>query len=292
MLAAAPLGFAEDGTDEALLVSSVRDVVKAAADGRSDGEIIAAITSSKHPWLPKDVFEMLDAGVSEGIAKGTASKMGLFWEDWFQPLDVIGSEARQFGEANTLKLDDGNVVILFEWFNDIKYAKEAALKAVGPLAPKGSSELDREHDMRKRKHAVDTAKAVGVLDGKVEALTVELELTGEWGPFDARRGCGTAKLNKVVNEVDFFVFREVIGTLQSVSDVELKSRSVASLRFAADSDRRIESESFDVCTSESSYSSMAGKPVKLQATIKRTFDGVWSGRGEFVQGSNRIPAQR
>ena len=191
-----------------------------------------------------------------------------------------------------MKLNDSNIIVLFEWFNDLKYEKEAAEKAVGSLAPKGAGELDRDFDLRKRKYAVDKANAVGAADGKIDALTIELELTGEWEAFDARRGCGRAKLNKVVNEVDYFVFRETLGTLGNVNEVEMKSRSVGGLRFSSNPDRRIEGESFDVCTSEGSYGSMAGKPVKLQATLKRTYDGKWSGRGEFVQGGNRIPAQR
>ena len=291
-LIAAPGAHAEDAEEAPLQVSSARDVVKAAEAGKSDGEILEAIKASSRDWRPKDMFEMIDKGVSEEVTKGLAAQLGLFWEDWFQPLDTITADARKFGDATTLKLNDGNLVVLFEWFNDIKYEREAAVKGVGDLAPKGASELDRAYDVRKRKHEVDKAKAAGGPEGKVEALSVELDLTGEWGPYDARRGCGKAMLNKVVNEVDFFVFRETLGNLGNRADVELKSRSIESLAFASDADRRIEGQSFDVCTSESSYTSMAGKPVKLQATIQRTYDGKWTGRGEFVQGSNRIPAQR
>jgi hypothetical protein len=289
---AGPAVAQDDGAEAPLAVSSAADVVKAVEAKASEGEILAAIKASSTQWRPKDVFELIDKRVPASVSKGLATQLGLYWEDWFRPLDDIVADARKFGEPRTLTLNDGNLVTLFEWFNDIKYEKDAAVKVAGSLAPKGSSELDREYDVRKRKHQVEVAKAAGKPEGKVEALTVEFGLTAEWDPYDARRGCGAAKLHRVINEVDFFVFRETLGSLGSVAEAEVKSRSVESFKFAADSDRRIEARSFPVCTSESSYAGMAARPVKLEASLKRTYDGKWTGRGEFTSGGNRIAAQQ
>jgi hypothetical protein len=287
--------FAQDEAPPPFAVSNMADLKKGVTDGVSAGEIIAAMNSSSFEFLPRHVYELVDMEAPNELIQAMSTKCALFFdanEDANKPLTKVASDARLYQKASELVLNDGNMVLMFEFFQDMHNEIEAAGKGVGSLEPKRSGELDRDFDKRQRDHAVAIVKAKAPFEGQIDAAVFQWTLTAEYEPVDARTNCTRAKLFADMEAVDFFVFRNTIGGLSNSTKIDIKSRTVETLELRSDGSRRIEGYSYKICGQ--SADSLNAKGVTLAATVSRSWVGEdWKGAGEFVdKNKNRIPAAR
>jgi hypothetical protein len=274
--------------------SSVAEIKAGLSKGVAPKEIEQAILDSKSTWRPKDFFELVDARAPEGVLRALAAKAAVFYDGTEKPLEDVAKEARAYQPSEKLTLTDADFVVLFEWFNDRKYERDAAVNAIGPAPKRNTGELDREFDLRQRAYDVAVAKARGPADGKIEAAVFTLDLSVAFDPWDSRTGCGRARLSAEVDKVDYFVFRETLGGLQNTAPVTIKSRTAESMKFTAEGHRRLEANSWPICMAQASYDALAAKGAKVTGTLQRAaLTPDWKGTVEFVDKSgNRLPAQR
>jgi len=287
LLAALAVSFpvaSASAQDAPLSVRSIEDVHAALDGGTASSEIVAAIESSSTEWLPRHLYELVDREAPDDVKRALATKASTFYSGSEQSLAAQSKAARGNMAPSKKKLRGADVVILFEFFMDIKHEVDAASQSVPALAPKASGELDREFDVRKRKHDEAVVRATAPIQGKIDTTSFDLEWAGTWEPLNPSTGCTRAKAILDVNHVDFFAFREGMGTLKSRSDVQVKTKTVEAMSFESGGTRRIEATSKPVCAvSESTYKSLQSSGVKLWVEMSRTWEGGdWSGPAEFV----------
>jgi hypothetical protein len=286
-----PVAFAQDAP---LAVNSIADVHGALDAKKSDGDIAAAIQASSAAFLPRHLHELVDREASDTVKRAMATKSATFYSGNEKSLNQLAIEGRKYQTAEKMKLTGDDIVILFEFFGDIKHEKESATAGVSAPQPLGAGELEREFDLRKRAYDEAVVRATAPIEGKLEAASFDVEVAGEWEDLGPN-GCTKAKAVADMSAVDFFLFREAMGTLQVRSEVKTKTKTVQSLAFEGAGTRRIEAVSKKVCVSESELATLRGSGVKLWVEMRRTVSGDdWTGPAEFVNAktNSRIQTSR
>jgi 3,4-dihydroxy-2-butanone 4-phosphate synthase len=159
---------------------------------RPAAEIIEFIHANKGSWLPRDVYALIDKGVSSAYVQVVAAHAVVFY-DGVTPksLATIAAEARAGIPAATVMAND--LVVMFEWFADVKAESDALRKQVPPLEPQRSGETPAQFDVRKRLYDEDLVRAVTPADGKIDLTTFSSDLAATFSA-DAK-GCAVGAVS-------------------------------------------------------------------------------------------------
>jgi hypothetical protein len=229
-------------------------------------KLVAAVEASTRRWEPDDVYELIDREVPEPIIKVVAGKVGLFYDGSAKPLEQIAAEARA-GAAPQTVVVDGDVAPLFTWFQGVLKERTAAEDALGIPSMRGSNETEHQYQRRMREYEEQRVKQIGPVDGKIQAATFEVTLPASTANVG---GCERPVAIGDASAVDFDLFREVAGTRQPETLVNLASHSVDKLMFAVAPQRRIEAHG------------RCGKSAStLKVSMKRSAEGAWTASGDF-----------
>jgi hypothetical protein len=230
-------------------------------------KVVEAVHASDYEFTPKHAYELVDRQVHPEIVKAVCAKAALFYDPSWKPMSVIAAEARRGQPAQTIPLTNADFVRLFEFFNDVKNELEAAEGRIGPLQAQQSSESVSMFERRARKRDEDLTRARGPHEGRIEATTFDLTLDATTADRD---GCSRAVAEVDLSNLSFDLFRVGMGVKEVSNPVTVKSSSIESARFTAESPRR-----FEV------LGRCGTKSTRLRMTLVRTWDGKWSGAGTF-----------
>jgi len=261
-----------------------------AADNKPAAEIIEFIHANKGSWLPRDVYALIDKGVSSAYVQVVAAHAVVFY-DGVTPksLATIAAEARAGIPAATVMAND--LVVMFEWFADVKAESDALRKQVPPLEPQRSGETPAQFDVRKRLYDEDLVRAVTPADGKIDLTTFSSDLAATFSA-DAK-GCAVGAVSVDLTAVPYFTFRTAMGNTTAKNPiVAKKSRSIAGGEFANGEARSMKLTSKPVCGPAAASLLASGGRAKVQLS-RSSKGGDWSATGEFVDKTGEIvPAAR
>jgi hypothetical protein len=159
-----------------------------------------------------------------------------------------------------------------------------AVEALGPKPTKGAGETDYAFDQRARNWVLAQARALGPVEGRLEAIRIVLSLPATYGPVEPD-GCLVVRAVGDVSAVDFFAFRTAMGTTLQRNAVDLGkvSKTVAELTWIGDDRERLEAASVRLCGP--AVGGLAGGSARLEATIHRKASGGFlADSAEFLDG--------
>jgi len=264
------LALAEEPAESSIEINRVADIYPhlppPGARRWDPSELVAAVKASDRRWSPNDVYELIDRQAHEEVIKAVASEVGLFYDGSQKPLQDIAAEARAGAPAETVVVD-GDIGALFDWFDGV-FAERAKLEEqVGIPNMKGANETQHQYERRMRAHEEKRVATVGPVEGKIQAATFEVTLPAATANVG---GCERPVAVGDASSVDFDRFREVAGTRQAETLVQLTSHSIEKLMFAVAPKRRL--EAWGRCGRSGST---------LKVTMKRSADGAWTANGDF-----------
>jgi hypothetical protein len=249
-------------------------------------DIIKLVTEATDEFLPRHVYALVDRGAPKDLISAVAIKAAIFYDGTLEPLQVQAAKARAGQPPQTIPLHSAeDIIILFEWFNDLKYEREAAIAAVGELAPQAAGELTGAYDKRARVHEEAVATTRARFEGRIDVTTFEIALPATFDAYDTTTGCiPKARFLVDLGAVNFYTFREAMGGPNLTSPItQTKPVTVATLHFSSDGTRRFEGLSKPVCVSADAARAVTADDVKFKLLLKRTYKGQdWTGVGEFV----------
>ena len=261
---------------------SFKDIIAMAKDKNASlklDKIHEAVENSPHVWHTKDVYALVDLDLDPELAKKAAAKAGIFWQGGTS-ITQLQNDGRASAKAQTIRVTNGDLVILFEDMNDIKNSMDLAVKALGALPPRLGHEDDNQFQLRQRQHEEAIVRAKAPWEGLVNVTTLSGEFTGSFTPYDGK--CTQAHINVDLTMVQFQLFRTAMGGLRVEVPIELTSTNIEKAQFVAINPYRFEAYSKPICVSSAAASSLSGQGSKLKVTFGRTFDGdSWKGQGEF-----------
>lgn len=230
--------------------------------------VVAAVQASPTAFTPKDVYALVDAEVHPEVIKAVAARAALFYDPKWRPLAAQAADARRGQPATTVTVDEKNFVELFEFFNDAKNEITAAEARVGALGTRRDDESQSMFERRSRAHQEALVKARGPFEGRIEATTFSVSLPAT---VVERDGCKRSVASIPLEAVSFDLFRTGMGTRAASNPVTLVGTpTVDSAQFTTESPRRFEAVGRCGTTG-----------TRLRMTLKRTWDGQWSGSGGF-----------
>ncbi len=266
---------------EPVAVSHIDDVNRLLREGAPAVDLAAAIGASDYAFLPRHAYALLDGHAPADVVRAVSAKAGVYWDATLEPLDQVAAKARLGAASETMNVDADGVVVI-ERLADAFHAREAVVARVGPAPTRLANETDYAFDQRGRTYKLSLAKALGPVEGRLEGLRFVLTVPAFYGEPDGA-GCLTVRANVDVSIVDFFVFRNAMGTTLQRNAVELGkvSKTVASLVWIGDDKERFEAASIPLCGP--AVPGLVGKTARLEATIRRKASGGWTAdAAEFV----------
>lgn len=282
------LGLALFAMPVSARAASVDDVIAMVAAAKPPAEVIEFVHAHKGEWLPRHVYQLIDAKAPPDIIRVVAAHAVVFY-DGTKPksLDEIAASARTGMAAQTVPLTD--FVILFEWFVDLKSEADQLRASVPALKPQQPTESAAQFDIRKRTYDEDVIFAVTPAEGRIDLTTFSVELPALF-TADAK-GCAIGTVEVPLDQVNYFTFRTSMGTTnQKVPIVPKKSRSIAGGEFYNGETKYFRLNSKAVCgEAGNSLISAGGKAkVLLNRTAK---GGDWTAAGEFTnRAGETVPA--
>ncbi len=251
------------------------DVMAIAADKNIKlklDKLITAIDASTFDWSYADVYKLVDLDHPPEVIKPAAGKAGMFYDNP-RSLNAISKEGRESAAAEVVKIGSNqDFVILFETFNDIKYAMEAAEKKAKNIDPRKPHESDDDWFLRQRKAEEARLAELTPLEGQISQTTFEANLTGS---VVAEGGCNKHKVSIDVEKIDFGLYRFTLGGKQVDLVLGVTGSGVEKVAFSASGGRRFEVTG--TCTKAA-----VGSPTKLNIRMHRPYDSdQWSGTAEL-----------
>lgn len=254
------------------------DVMAIAADENIKlkmDKLTSAIEASQFDWTYADVYQIVDLGHGPDVTRPAAAKAGMFWDSPKAKSKII-ADGRASAPAETVTISgNDDFVILFEFFNDIKYAIKAAEREADSIDPRQSHESDDDWFLRKRKAEEGRLATVSPLEGKINATTFKITLTGAVAEVG---GCKKAAVNIPLEKIDFNLYRYTLGGSAVDLPLSLEGSNVESVAFKATGGRRF--EAFSTCVSGS-----GANGARLELEMRRPFNSdAWTGKATFVDG--------
>lgn len=251
------------------------DVMAIAADKNIKlkmDKLTGAINASQFQWTYEDVYTLVDMEHPPEVTKPAAAKAGMFYDNP-KSLSSIIKAGRESARPEAIKISsNADFVIVFETFNDFKYAIEAANRKAESIDPRKSHESDNDWFLRKRKAEEARLAEVSPIEGKISNTTFEAELTGS---VIEDGGCNKPRVTIDLEKIDFGLYRYTLGGKQVDLPMALAGASVEKVGFLASGGRRFEATG--TCTKAA-----PGSPAKLSLRMHRPFDSdQWSGTAEF-----------
>ena len=152
-------------------------------------KLVTAVSDSTFPWTFEMVYQLVDLGMPEEVCKPAAAKAGMFWDNP-KAMSTITEDGRRSAQSQTITVaSNPDLVMVFEFFNEVKWGIKAARDQVGALKPKESWEDDNAFWLRKRKHE-EALAALARARGSPQPATekfAECAFSGP-GPTPMRRG--------------------------------------------------------------------------------------------------------
>jgi hypothetical protein len=268
----------------------VDDLLAMCAAAKPPAEIIEFVHAHKGEWLPRHVYQLIDAKAPPDIIKAVAAHAVVFY-DGTNPksLEQVAVAARAGMAPQSVKLTD--FVILFEWFADLKTEIDQLHASVPPLKPQQPGETTAQYDVRKRTWDEDLIMAVTPAEGRIDLTTFDVELPALY-TADAK-GCAVGTAEVPLDQVNYFTFRTAMGTTnQKVPVAPKKSRSIAGGEFYNGETKYFRVTSKPACGEVASGLISSGGKAKLLLN-RSTKGGDWTAAGEFTNTRGEtIPAAK
>lgn len=265
-----------------LVVTHIDDVHRLVREGAVPHEIAAAVGTSSYGFLPRHAYALLDARAPADVVRAVHAKAGVYWDASLKPLADVQAAARMGAPTVTHVIESGNLLGVFEILGAAAADRERVLASLGAKPTRQAGETDYAFDQRARTWALAQAKALGPVEGRLEAITFELRLPAVYGPVEPD-GCLIVTAIVDVHAVAFFDFRNAMGTTLQRNDVDLGkvSKTVASMTWIGDDRERIEAESIRLCGP--AVGGLTGQAARLEATVRRkAAGGFLADAAEFV----------
>jgi len=224
------------------------------------------------------------------VIGAVATKAAIFYDGSQLPLDQQGQSVRDATPPNTITITNpDDMVMLFEFFNDMKYGMDAAKQQIGPAPVQKDTDMQSVYDKTYRKWQEDTVAATAPFEGQIDHTDFDISLPATWAPYTA--GCTKAILHVPMDSVQFMLFRAAMGSNLVLFDVTMpKSVTVAKLQFAGENHREFNGESWPICVDQATATTIMAGPVSWKGDIHRTHVGAdWTGTGEFIDGHTNAP---
>ncbi len=268
----------------------VDDVLAMCTAAKPPNEIIEVVHAHKGEWLPRHVYQLIDAKAPPDVIKAVAAHAVVFY-DGVNPrsLEAVAAQARAGMAPATVKLAD--FVILFEWFADLKTEVDALRAGVSALKSQQPGETTAQLDVRKRTYDEDIVLAVTPAEGRIDLTSFEVELPVRYSADP--KGCAVGTAEVPLDQVNYFTFRTAMGTTnQRVPVVGKKSRSVSAGEFYNGETKYFRITSKAACGEVASGLIASGGKVRL--LLNRTAKGGdWTASGEFTNTRGEtIPAAK
>ena len=229
-------------------------------------KLVAAIEASSVRWSPADVYELIDKEVPQPVIKAVAAKCGLFYDGSQLPLQVQAQKAREGAPAETVPVGEDNVGAFFGWFEQVFADIEKAEEQV-PVTMRKPNETQDQYERRQRANEEQRIRLVGPHEGRIQMATFELSIPAT---VAEREGCVRPVASLDASAVDFDLFREVMGTRLTETLVQITSHSVDKMAFSVAPRRELYA-----------LGRCGAKASRLEMTLKRSADRVWTGNGDF-----------
>jgi hypothetical protein len=268
----------------------IDDVMSMIAAAKPAPEIVEYVHAHKGDWLPRHVYQLVDAKAPPDVIRVMAAHAVVFY-DGTKPrsLEAVAASARVGMAPQTIKLTD--FVVLFEWFADLKTEIDQLRASVPALKPQAPGETTAQYDVRKRTYDEDLIYAVTPAEGKIDLTTFDAELPALFAP-DAK-GCAVGTAEVPLDQVNYFTFRTAMGTTNPrVAVAPKKSRSIAGGEFYNGETKYFRITSKPACGEMANSLIANGGKAKIQ--LNRTAKGGdWTAAGEFTnKNGETIPASR
>ena len=241
-----------------------------------------AVESTTFDWSFEDAYMLIDAEVPEDIVRIGTGRAGMFYDGTNKSMNQIWEAGYATAQPQTIKVTNTDFVVVFEFFNDQKYAIQATADRLGSVEPQQSYETDDVYFERKRRHEEAIHAATAPIAGAIEKTTFEAEVTGGFKPHDG--SCGAAEVQVDLAAVSFDLFRYTLGGKRTKVPIQTSGSNVATVEFAAASGSRFfQATSNPICVSSGAYSGLQSAGSKLKVTFQREYGSDnWKGSAEFV----------
>jgi hypothetical protein len=263
--------------------TSMADILSLANDKNISlklDKLASAVEGSAFDWSVENVYSLVDLDMPEEVCKPAATKAGMFWDSPKSMKAIIDAGRASAGSQTITINGNPDLVMVFEFFNEVHWGIKAAEEQVGPLKPKESWESDDAFWLRKRKHEEAIAAATSPWEGKIDATTFSAVLTGGFSPYDG--SCTSALVDLDLSQVQFDLYRRTLGGNAVNVPVAATGRNVGSISFMASGRRRFEAISTPLCVSAGSAASLAAAGSKVELTFRRPHNSdKWTGTAEF-----------
>jgi len=268
----------------------VDDVLGMVSAAKPGPEVIEYVHAHKGDWLPRHVYQLIDAKAPPDVIRVMAAHAVVFYDGTTpKSLEAVAASARVGMSPQTIVLTD--FLILFEWFGDLKTEADGLRAGIPALKPQQGGETPAQYDIRKRTYDEDVILAVTPVEGKIDLTTFEVELPATY-TADAK-GCAVGTAEVALDQVNYFTFRTAMGTTNpKVAVAPKKSRSIAGGEFYNGETKYFRITSKAACGEAGNSLIVGGGKAKLQ--LSRTAKGGdWSAAGEFTnKAGETIPAAR
>ncbi len=272
------------------VAAPVDDVLAMVASAKPPAEVIEYVHAHKGEWLPRHVYQLIDAEAPPDVIQIMAAHAVVFY-DGTKPLslEAVAASARAGMTPQTIALTD--FVVLFEWFADLKTEIDGLRAGVPPLKPQQAGETTAQYDVRKRTWDEDVLLGVGPAEGRIDLTTFTIDLPAIY--IADAKGCAVGTAEVPLDQVNYFTFRTTMGTTNpKVPVAAKKSRSIAGGEFYNGETKYFRITSKPACAEAGSSLVAGGGKAKLQ--LNRTAKGGdWTAAGEFTnKAGETIPAAR
>lgn len=267
LLVSLSLGWAQD-----LVVTKFEDIgpllPPEGATKWDPAPLVAAIGRSTFAFTPNHYYALVDRGANAEVVKIVAAKAAVFYDPKAQPISVQAANARRGQPAVTMAIGATDFVELFEFLNDAKNDTDEVLARIGPAAPRGPSESSNLYERRIRARQEDLVRALGPIEGRIEATTFQVTLPAT---VQDRDGCRRPVSTVDMTEIEIALFRTGMGTIATVAPVVCRScPTLDTVRFTLENPRRFEA-----------VGRCGATGTKLSLSMNRKADGTWTGLGGF-----------
>jgi hypothetical protein len=256
-------------------------------------DVVAAINASTDKWLPHHVYALIDRHAPREVIGAVAAKAAVFYDGSQLSLDDQGAATRAAVPPEVVPVHSADdLVMIFEFFNDVKNEIDAAKASAGPKPTQNAGEMEAVFDKRARAFDESVVAAIAPSEGKIDATTWAVELPAALGAPDAK-GCQKVELLADLPSVGYLLFRTAMGGNLVLYDVTFpKPITVEKLQWGGENSRRLQGTSWPICDPTALATLSSG--VKFKGTLHRThLGGDWTGTGEFVDKTGvNIPAKK
>lgn len=252
---------------------------------RPPAEIAELITKSTDPWLPHDVYALIDRRAPVEITKAAAGKAAMFYDGKnLLPMDDLWKREIATVPPQTIDIkSDAEFSKIFEFFDSIKAESDAAKKGAGAKPTKNASETDNTFDKRARAADEQLVGILGPIEGKIDQTTFSIEVPLKLGAYDGSRCWGAPTYHVDLSSQPFQSWRNTNGTKgDQVVVLDKKSTNVASVKWIGTTPYGFDVVGKSLCPYEYA-GELGGQGVKLKLTMKRTRKGEdWTGHAVIV----------